>query len=82
MMPEDEVKAKITRNPLLEEIWEIRAKHAAKFQYDLKAIFRDLRERQKASGRTIIYAPARPPLTPTLPLAEANSPMGQASASS
>jgi predicted AAA+ superfamily ATPase len=76
MMPPDEIVAELTRNPLLEEIWEIREKHAAKFHYDLKAIFADLRERQKASGRTIIYAPARkiPSVSPVSANIAANAP--------
>jgi hypothetical protein len=34
MMPADEVDIIATANPILEEIWKVRAEHAARFQYD------------------------------------------------
>lgn len=37
---------------IVEEIRRFRDAHAAHFNYDLDAIFRDLKEREKASGLT------------------------------
>ncbi len=44
----------MTIDPIVEEIHQIRQSHAAKFQFDLRAIFLDLQERQKSSGRTYV----------------------------
>ncbi len=48
-------------DPIIDEVRQARKAHAAKFNYDLDAIFRDLREREKASGQpTVSYPPRRP----------------------
>ncbi|MCM0591521.1 MAG: hypothetical protein ACSI46_19325 [Gloeotrichia echinulata DVL01] len=49
---------------ILEEIYKIREEHARAFNYDLKAICDDLRQRQATSGRTIISKPLRQPHQP------------------
>ncbi len=41
-------------DPIVEEIRNHREQYAAKFNYDLTAICRDLRERQAACGRSRI----------------------------
>jgi hypothetical protein len=41
-------------DPIVDEVRRIRDAHAAKFNYDLKAIFRDIKEREKRSGRKYI----------------------------
>lgn len=38
------------RDPIVERVRELREQYAARFNHDLKAICRDLRERQKAGG--------------------------------
>ncbi|CAN5514604.1 hypothetical protein BH11PLA2_BH11PLA2_09270 [soil metagenome] len=38
----------------IEEIRRYREAHAAKFNYDLDAMFADMQERQRTSGRTIL----------------------------
>ena len=48
-------------DPIIAEIRAIRDEHAARFNYDVKAIFRDIQARQKASGRTYVRYPARLP---------------------
>ena len=53
-MPEDE-----WRDPIVEEVREIRQAHAARFQYDLKAIAADLRRRQVDSGHKVVSYPPR-----------------------
>ena len=37
-------------DPIVDEVRSIRAAHAARFNYDLWAIFRDLKEQQARSG--------------------------------
>ena len=44
-MPSDE---------MLEEIWKTRDEHARRFNYDLEAIFEDLRKQQEAGKRKVI----------------------------
>lgn len=41
------------KDPIVEEVRKIRDEHAARFNYDLDAIFRDLRESQEQSGREV-----------------------------
>lgn len=50
---------KLKRDPIIAEIRAVRVEHAAKFDYDVKAIFEDLRARQEASGRKYVSYPAR-----------------------
>ncbi|MFC1713631.1 hypothetical protein ACFL6S_08185 [Candidatus Poribacteria bacterium] len=47
------------RDPIVEEIRKAREAHAARFNYDLKAIYRDLKQQQKNSGRTFVSYPSR-----------------------
>lgn len=42
------------RDNIVEEIRNIREDHAAKFNYDLDSIYRDIKEKEKKSGRKII----------------------------
>ena len=50
---------KLKRDPIIAEIRAVRDEHVAKFDYDVKAIFEDLRARQEASGRKYVRYPAR-----------------------
>lgn len=46
---------------LVEEIRKARDEHAAKFNYDLAAIYQDLREQQQQGGREVVrLTPKRP----------------------
>jgi len=49
-MPED---------PILAEIRAVREEIARKFNYDVRAIMRDLREQDKCSGRAVVALPPR-----------------------
>lgn len=49
------------RDPIVEEIRQLRQQYAAQFDHDLSAICRDLRERQKKSSRKVVTLPPRPP---------------------
>lgn len=46
-------------DPIVEEVRKVRDAHAARFHYDLDAIFRDLKEQEKKSGRTFVSFPPR-----------------------
>ncbi len=46
-------------DPIIAELRAVRDQHAARFDYDVEAIFRDIRARQKASGREYVRYPAR-----------------------
>lgn len=47
------------KDEVLEEIYKSREEHAKAFNYDLKAICDDLKERQAASGRILISQPLK-----------------------
>ncbi len=49
-------------DPIVDEVRKIRDAHAAQFNYDLDAIFRDIKERGKNSGLQFIQGVARQPL--------------------
>jgi hypothetical protein len=42
------------QDPIIKEIHKIRQEHAAKFNFDLRAIVKYYQEQQKQSGRTIV----------------------------
>ena len=50
---------KQTIDPIIAEVRAVRDAHAARFGYDVAAIFRDIREMQKASGLDYVRHPAR-----------------------
>ncbi len=48
------------QDPIVDEIRRIRQEHAKKFNFDLDAIFEDLKEKERNSGRkTVILRPRR-----------------------
>ncbi|NJM76468.1 MAG: hypothetical protein HC852_12600 [Acaryochloridaceae cyanobacterium RU_4_10] len=48
---------------IVEEIHRIREKYAKSFNYDLDAIFEDLRRKEAASGREVVNLSRKPGLT-------------------
>lgn len=48
-----------TNDPIVSEVRAVRDKHAAQFGYDLKEIFRDIKKKQKSSGRKYVQYPYR-----------------------
>ena len=46
-------------DPLVEEVRKVRETHAAQFNYDLRAIYRDLKEQELKSGRRFVSYPPR-----------------------
>ena len=47
------------KDPIVEEVRAHREAHAEKFDYDLAAICRDLRQQQAESGRKVVSLRAR-----------------------
>ena len=51
----------MTRDPIVEEVRAVRDEIAKAFDYDLSAIFEDLRAQERASGRpTVSLQPRKP----------------------
>ena len=46
-------------DPIVAEVRAARDRHAAKFNYDLDAIYGDLKERERTSGRSYVRYPPR-----------------------
>lgn len=46
-------------DPIVDEVRRVRDAHAARFNYDLDAIFRDLKKREKESGFKFVDGVAR-----------------------
>ena len=46
-------------DPIVAEVRKVREAHAAKFNYDLLAIYQDLKEQEKRSERTFVSYPPR-----------------------
>lgn len=48
------------KDPIVEEVRAARQKHAARFNYDLRKIAEDLREKEQQSGRNVVSFPPKP----------------------
>lgn len=46
-------------DPIVEEVRKARHAHAAKFKFDINAIFKDLKEREKSCGHPVVSCPPR-----------------------
>ena len=51
---------KQSTDPIISEVRAVRDAHAARFDYDIAAIFRDIRAMQEASGREYVRYSVRP----------------------
>ena len=51
-------------DPIVAEVRQVREAHAAKFNFDLDAIFADLKAKERASGRKCVRYPPRPARSP------------------
>jgi hypothetical protein len=49
-------------DPIVDEVRRIRDAHAARFNYDLDAIFQDIKERELKNGHKFIQGVARQPM--------------------
>lgn len=47
------------KNPIIAEIRQVREAHAKRFNYDVRAILRNLKERQIKSGRKTVSLPPK-----------------------
>lgn len=57
----------MAKDAIIEEVRRIRQQYAARFDYDLAAIFRDLQARQKRGEFTVVSRkPRRPTAKPSL----------------
>lgn len=51
------------KDPIVEEVRGVRNEHAARFNYDLKAIYQDLKAQEQLSGRHYVrFEPKRVPI--------------------
>jgi hypothetical protein len=66
-------------DPIIDEIRRIRDEHAAEHGYDIWSIFREIQERQKASGREYVTLPPRKPKW--VPVRDDSPPLRQGSRS-
>ena len=48
------------KDPIVEEVRKIREEHAARFNYDLDAIYNDLKRLQQESGREYVDFSRKP----------------------
>jgi hypothetical protein len=48
-------------DPIVEEVRKSRDAYAKRFNYDLDAIFPDLKEKERRSGRAVVTCPAKKP---------------------
>jgi hypothetical protein len=47
-------------DPIVDEVRRVRDAHAARFNYDLDAIFQDIKEQEAKSGRRFVsFSPAK-----------------------
>jgi len=65
-------------DPIVEEVRKARDEYAARFNYDLDAMVKDLNEQEKRSGRVIVKRPAKADVTaqavPAKPLSAGTAP--------
>lgn len=47
------------RDPIVEEVRKIRQEHASRFNFDLRAICEDLKEKQKKWGDRLVSLPPK-----------------------
>ena len=69
-------------DPIVDEVRRVRDAHAAMFNYDLDAIFQDIKEQERTSGlKFVSYPPRRTEPSKTLPPIGAAIPVPQDSKS-
>lgn len=51
----------MAKDPIVEEVRRIRDQYAARFNYDLDAIYRDLKEREQRGEFSAVYRRPHPP---------------------
>jgi len=66
-------------DPIVDEVRRARDAYAARFNYDLRAIFRDLKEKEKRSGRKVVSYAENPQPNEALQPTGAATPVSQSS---
>ncbi len=51
----------MAKDPIVDEVRRVREQYAARFSFDLEAIFRDLKERERRGEFTAVYRRPRRP---------------------
>ena len=59
----------MAKDPIVEEVRRIRQQYAARFNYDVAAIFRDLQDRQGRGEFTVVSRKPRRPVVGVVPKA-------------
>jgi hypothetical protein len=49
------------KDPILEELHRVREEYAARFNYDLQALYRDLKAREDRGEFVVVHRSPRPP---------------------
>ena len=55
------------KDPILEELHRVREEYAARFNYDLQAIYRDLKAREDRGEFVVVHRSLRPPRVKVAP---------------
>ena len=66
-------------DPIVDEVRRIRDEHAARFDHDLDAIFRDIKARERASGLVFAHGAARQAVETSMPPSSDAEPIPAAS---
>jgi len=52
------------KDPIVDEVRKARDTYAKRFNYDFEAIFRDLKDKERKSGKAIVPCVGQPKATP------------------
>jgi hypothetical protein len=55
------------KDPILEELHRVREEYAARFNYDLQAMYRDLKAREERGEFVVVHHSPRPPRVKVAP---------------
>jgi len=55
------------KDPILEELHRVREEYAARFNYDLQAMYQDLKAREARGEFVVVHRPPRPPRVKVTP---------------
>jgi hypothetical protein len=55
------------KDPILEELHRVREEYAARFSYDLRAMYRDLKAREERGEFVVVHRAPRPPRRKVVP---------------
>jgi hypothetical protein len=55
------------KDPILEELHRVREEYAARFNYDLRAMYRDLKAREERGEFVVVHRAPRPPRVKVAP---------------